>query len=455
MTLKLTPPVKKEELMFSDHELIRMIIPLIAEQFLLIFVGLVDTAMVSRLSEAAVSGVSLVDMLNQLIIQVLSALATGGAVIASQYIGHKEEKRACEAADQLIILIILIGLGIMTLFLALRRPILKLFFGKIDEDVMDQALTYLKISAVSYPFLALYNAGCAVFRSMKKTNVTLLMSLLMNVLNIIFNFIFMFGMGLGVLGAALGSLVGRGCAGLCVVLLLLDKRLKVHLIKPSLPLINTRMMKKILFIGIPNGLENGMFQLGKILVVSVISAFGTVQIAANAVAGNVDAFGIIPGFAIGLAMITVVGQCTGAGDNAQAMYFAKKLHRLAEAVMFIYNALILVLLPYILNLYVLSDETRSLARLLITIHVCCAMFLWVPSFTLPNALRAGNDVKYTMTVSVISMWAFRVLFGIILGKWAGLGVLGIWIAMIIDWIFRAIMFYTRFRSRKWQKIKLI
>ena len=455
MTLKLKAPVPKEELIISDRELVKMLIPLVAEQFLVIFVGLVDTAMVSYLSEAAVSGVSLVDMLNQLIIQILAALATGGAVIASQYIGHKEKDKACETANQLLILIILISLGIMAVFLFLRKPLLRLVFGRIEDDVMAQALIYMKISAVSYPFLALYSAGTAIFRSVKKTNITLLMSLLMNVVNIIFNFIFMFGMGLGVAGAALGSLTGRAAAGITVVILLINPGREIHLAKPSRPLLDGKMVKRILYIGIPNGLENGMFQLGKILVVSVISVFGTVQIAANAVAGNVDAFGVIPGFAFGLAMITIVGQCVGAGDYAQAEYFAKKLFWLSEIVMAIYNACLLVLLPYILNLYVLSDETRSLASTLITMHLIFSMFLWVPSFTLPNALRAGNDVKFTMAVSITSMWVFRVLFSIIFGRWMGLGVLGVWIAMFMDWAFRAVFFAIRFKSRKWQRVKLI
>ena len=460
MTLKLKPPVPKEQLIIQNRELVKMILPLVAEQFLIIFVGLVDTAMVSYLSEAAVSGVSLVDMINQLIIQVLAALATGGAVIASQYIGHKEQARACEAANQLLLLIILIALGIMALFLVFRRPFLKLLFGQIEDNVMAEALTYLKISAVSYPFIALYSGGTALFRSMKKTNMTLILSLLMNMVNIVCNYIFMFVLGLGVAGAALGSLAGRGLAGIAAVLLLLNPVREVHLVHPkkqnsSFRLLDLQMAKRILYIGIPNGLENGMFQLGKILVVSVISAFGTVQIAANAVANNLDAFGVIPGFAFGLAMITIVGQCVGAGDYAQAEYFARKLNRMAGLVMFLYNVCLLILLPQLLNLYVLSDETRQLASTLVTIHFIFSMFLWVPAFNKPNALRAANDVKFTMTISIVSMWAFRVFFGIVLGKWMGMGVLGIWIAMLMDWAFRALMFALRFRSKKWQRVKLI
>ena len=455
MTFKLKAPVPEDQLIATNRQLVKMIIPLIAEQFLVIFVGLVDTAMVSYLSEAAVSGVSLVDMINQLIIQVLAALATGGAVIASQYIGHKEKDKACESADQLLVLIVLIALGIMALILIFRKPLLRLIFGKIEDDVMTQALIYMKISAISYPFLALYSAGTAIFRSVKKTNITLLMSLMMNVVNIIFNFIFMFGMSLGVAGAALGSLAGRGSAGIAVVLLLVDQKKEIHLAKPKWPLLEAKMVKRILYIGIPNGLENGMFQLGKIIVVSVISVFGTVQIAANAVAGNVDAFGVIPGFSFGLAMITIVGQCVGAGDYAQAEYFTKKLTRLAWITMIIYNAVLLVLLPQILNLYVLSDETRQLASTLITMHFIAAMVLWVPSFALPNALRAGNDVKFTMAVSITSMWVFRVFSSVILGRWLGLGVIGVWIAMFLDWIFRAVMFMRRFKSKKWQRVKLI
>lgn len=455
MKFKLTPPKNENQLLFSNHDLVKLMIPLIAEQFLMIFVGLVDTAMVSRLSEAAVSGVSLVDMINQLIIQILAALGTGGAVISSQYIGHREPHKACEAANQLIILVILIGLGIMAFFLSLRQPILRLFFGSIDDDVMREALTYMTISAISYPFIALYASSTAIFRSMKKTHIALIMSALMNVINVICNLIFIFGLDMGVAGAALGSLIGRGTAGTAACLMLLSHKHPVHLVKPEGKILEGAMVKRILYIGIPNGLENGMFQLGKILVASIISLFGTVQIAANAVAGNVAGLGIIPGFAIGLALVTVIGQCVGAGDYEQAEYYTKKMMRIAMIIMFLYNGAILLLRPVIISAYVLSEETAALANTLMTLHAACAMFLWVPAFTLPNALRASNDVKFTMTTSIVSMWVFRVGFSLILGKYLGWGAVGVWISMILDWIFRLSLFIWRFKSKKWQRVKLI
>ena len=442
-------------MLFSKQDLVRLMIPLVFEQLLMMLVGVVDTAMVSRVGEAAVSGVSLVDMMNQLIIQILEALATGGAVIAAQYIGHRENKKSCQTANQLMLVVTLISLGIMVLMLIVKGPVLRGLFGNVDDSVMSSAMTYLIISAVSYPFLGIYSAGAALFRSMKKTSVTLWMSALMNVVNIIFNSIFIFGLNMGVAGAALGSLAGRMIAAVVITLLLLNKKHIVHLEKITAPVFNGALIRKILYIGIPNGLENGMFQFGRILVVSVVSGFGTVQIAANAVANNIAGIEVIPGFAVGIGMITVIGQCVGAGDYGQAEYYTKKLNRLAMAVMFLYNGAILLLLPVILKVYVLSPETLRLAVILLVIHGGFAMFLWAPSFVMPNALRASNDVKYTMVVSMLSMWICRILFSIILGRFMGLGVIGVWLAMVLDWICRLILFQIRFRSGKWQRIKLI
>ena len=452
---RLKSPVPEDRLLFSNRDLLQLMLPLIAEQFLVIFVGLVDTAMVSYLSEAAVSGVSLVDMVNQLIIQVLLALATGGAVISAQYIGHKEAHKSCEAANQLYLLVLLIGLGLMVFFMAARRPFLRLFFGSIDADVMAEAMTYLFISAMSYPFLALYNAGTAIFRSMKKTYITLLMSLLMNAVNIVCNTIFIFGMNMGVAGAALGSLAGRAAAAVTVSILLMNPKHQVHLVKPVRPLLDRKMAGRILYIAVPNGTENGMFQLGKILVLSIIATFGTTQIAANAVANSISGVAVIPGLAIGTALITVVGQCVGARDYPQAEYFIKKMVGIAGVVMFVWNGLLLLARPLLLMLFSLSDETRQLAYTLLWFQCGFGMFLWVPAFVLPNGLRAANDVRFTMVVGVFSMWMFRVGFSLVLGRWLGWGAVGVWSAMVLDWIFRLSFFIWRFRSGKWKRVQLI
>lgn len=446
---------KSEHPVFTGAEIRRLIWPLLLEQVLVMLVGLADTVMVSQVGETAVSGVSLVDMINQLIFSVLSALATGGAVIASQYIGKKRRDKACETANQLLYAALLIGVVIMAVCIGLRGPMLRLFFGSIEPEVMEAALIYLVVSAVSYPFLAMYNAGAALFRSMGKSRVTLWVSLFMNVVNIVFNGVFIFGFQLGALGAGLGSLIARASAALLVNGLLLKSRHEVHYVKPAGPWIRPAELKKIFYIGIPSGLEGGVFQLGRILVVSIIATFGTTQIAANAVANNFDGIGVIPGNALMLAMITVVGQCVGAGEYQQAEYYTKKLMLVAIGAFLVWDSLILLTLPWTIQVYNLSADTLALARLLVTIHNACAIVLWPFSFVLPNALRAANDVKYPMAVSMFSMIMFRVLFSVILGQYFGMGAVGVWIAMLLDWSFRGTLFVLRFHGRRWQRKRLV
>lgn len=441
--------------MFSKKDLQRLILPLVIEQLLAMTVGLMDTVMVSAVGEAAVSGVSLVDMINQLMINIFAALATGGAVVAAQYIGHKENDRACESANQLMVAAGILSLGIGAVCLAANGGLLRLFFGSIEREVMENAMIYFGLSALSYPFLAVYNGGAALFRAMGNSQISLKISFFMNLINVSGNALFIFGLNLGAAGAALGSLLARAVAAAVICLMLRDKKLPVHFVSFRKNRIDMDMTKRILRIGIPNGLENGMFQLGRILVVSIISGFGTTQIAANAVANNLDGMSVIPGQALGLAMVTVIGQCVGAGDYSQAEAYAKKLMKISYLAFFVVDGLILLTLPVVLQMYRLPEDTLHLAWLLVTIHCGCAIFLWTPSFVLPNALRAAGDVKYTMYLSVLSMWLFRILFSFILGKWLGLGAVGVWIAMVMDWLFRDGAFLLRFYHRKWQQKRVI
>jgi len=215
------------------------------------------------------------------------------------------------------------------------------------------------------------------------------------------------------------------------------------------------MIRRILTIGIPNGLENGMFQIGKILVQGLIAGFGTVAIAANAVANNIAQMEIIPAAAIGLAMITVVGQCVGAGDYAQARLYIKKLMKIAYISMLAVNLIILCLVPLLLNIYNLSAQTYDTALELLLYHGIFAMVLWPASFTFPNALRAAGDVRFTMCISIVSMWLCRICLSWLLGVILGLGVLGVWLAMFTDWLFRILWFYWRYRSGSWMKKRII
>ena len=442
-------------MLFSNKDLRKLIVPLIIEQILAIGVGMVDTMMISHEGDAAISGVSLVDMVNHLLITILSALATGGAVIVSQYIGHRDRESANRAAGQLITATTLISIGIALLCLILAGPLLALLFGSIEADVMTSALIYFRISALSYPFLAVYNACAALFRSMGNSKISMFVSTGMNITNALGNALLIFVFDMGVAGAAWASFISRALAAVVMFVLLLPDKNTVYLRAKSIFRWEGALIKKILYIACPSGIENGIFQLGRVLVVSIIASFGTVQIAANAVANNLDAMGCIAGQAMNLAMITVVGQCLGAGDTDQAEYFAKKMMKITYAATAIVNIIIFSNLGWILNVYDLSDEARKLALLLIIIHNGFAVFLWPASFTLPNVLRAGGDVRFPMVISVTSMIVFRIVFSLILGVGCSMGAIGVWIAMVLDWIFRSTNFYIRFRKGTWKTIKVI
>ena len=436
------------EPLFTQKELLRLVGPLLVEQLLAVTVGMADTMMVSRCGEAAISGVSLVDMINNLIIVLFAALATGGAVVVSQYLGAKEQNRADNSAGQLILLSGLLGLAVAVICFVLARPMIRLFYGSIEADVLDAGVLYLKIIAISYPFLALYNAGAALFRSMGNSKISMQVSVLMNVINVVGNAVCIFGLKMGVDGVAWPSVISRVVAA--VLILGRCYRQGQALTVPKTFRLEGAMAKRILGIGIPSAFENSLFQAGRILVVSMISTFGTVQIAANAVANNLDGMGCIPGQAISLAMITVVGRCIGAGDNQQAIHFTRKLLLWAYIAMGISNGLILLFLRPLVGIYALSGETMALAILLVRIHAGSGLFLWPASFVLPNALRAANDVKFTMVVAILSMAVWRLGFSYLLCVLLGWGAVGVWVAMVIDWICRVICFVTRFRSGAWK-----
>lgn len=439
-----------ENRLFSKKDLRKLIIPLILEQTLAITVGMADTMMISSAGEAAVSGVSLVDMFNNLIISVLAALATGGAVVTSQCIGAGRREEACRSARQLVFTEAAITIGISVLVLLFHRQILGLFFGQIEADVMQNAIIYLIISVFSFPLLAVYDSCAALYRSMGNAQITLKISLLMNVINVVGNAIGVYVLKLGVAGVAIPSLVSRGVAGVVLFTFLHNPDNLVFLTRGKFK-VDATIVKRILFIGIPSGIENGIFQLGRVLVVSIIAAFGTSQIAANGVANSLDSMGCIVRQAMSLAMITVIGRCVGAGEEGQVRYYTKKL--LGETYFYtaVINSIILLLLPWILQIYGLGEETTRLSYILVMIHDGMAIFLWPASFVLPNMLRACNDVKYTMVVSIFSMITFRIGFSYLFGVHMGWMAVGVWAAMVIDWVFRVLCFVGRYLAGTWRK----
>ena len=442
--------IDRSHYLFDNKALTALIIPLIVEQLLAVLVGMADSIMVANVGEAAVSGVSLVDNIMVLLINIFAALATGGAVVAGQYLGQKREKDACIAAKQLIWFIFLCSVGITAIVYLGRNFILHSVFGAIDADVMSSANTYLMIVTSSIPFIALYNGGAAIFRAMGNSKVSMQVSIVMNVINVAGNAILIYGFHRGTEGVAIPTLVSRMVAAILILGLLCNQTRVLHLEKTLRYHLNGSMVKRILNIGVPNGLENSMFQLGKILVLSLVSTFGTSAIAANAVSNAVALFQILPGMAISLAVTTVISRCVGAGDYEQAKYYTRKLLKITYCCMAVTVALIFAVLPLIMKVYNLSAGTSAESEKILLFHGCSAILVWPIAFNLPAVFRASGDVRYSMITSIVSMWIFRIAFSYILGKYMGIGVLGVWIAMIIDWCFRAILFVYRYFSGKWQ-----
>ena len=438
--------------LFSRNDLVRLIIPLIVDQFLQVAVGLSDSIMVARVGEAAVSGVSLVDTVMLLIINIFTALATGGAVIAGQYLGRKDPKTGCEATAQLFNFTFLFSIFIMILGYLGQNVILYHVFGKIEPEVMKDSRTYLLIVLSSIPMIAMYNAGAAIFRAMGNSNIAMKTSLLMNSINVFGNALLIFGFHRGVEGVAIPTVVSRGVACVVILILLNNQKHELHILHPYPFKIKWNVLKKILYIGIPNGLENSMFQLGKIAVLSLVSGLGTASLAANAVGNNIANFAILPGMSFGFALLTVCAQCVGAGDFEQVKYYTKHMMRVEYLCLIASNLIVILALPFILSVYNLSDEAARYANDIILYHAACVVTIWPLSFTLPNTLRAAADVKITMVLSIISMWVFRFGFSYLLTMVFHMGIFGVWVAMTIDWLVRGIFFVCRYKSGRWQKV---
>ncbi len=450
-----TAQVQPGRPMFDAHTLRRLILPMLLEQLLSVTMGMADTLMVSGVGEAAVSSVSLVDSINILIIQILSALATGGAVIGSQYLGRRDGENARRSAAQLYTVLAVSTVSVMAITLLCSRLVLRLVFGQIDDDVMNFAQTYFMISALSYPFIGAYNAGAALFRAQGNSRISMLASLVMNVINIAGNALLIYGFGLGVLGAALATLIGRVFAACWVFWQQqqFENPLRIEHWADMRP--DKQMILRILGIGIPSGLENGMFQIGKLCVSSLTSTLGTSAIAANAVANSISSLVNIPGNTMSLAMIPVVGQCLGAGEKKQAKRYAFTLLGIAVAGLTCTNLALFFGAPLLCAIYNLSAESTRLCEQVLRWFAVFSIFFWACSFTLPNALRAGGDTRYTMTVSIFSMWLFRVILSYFFVLHMHMGLLGVWLGMFIDWICRGGLFMIRFVRGKWMDHKVI
>lgn len=434
--------------MFTNKQLRKLVIPLVLEQLLSVTIGMADTMMAASCGEAAVSGIALVDTISVLLIGMFSAMASGGAVTVAQYIGKGDREKVARASNQLFLSVTALSLMFMTAALFGNRQILALIYGQIDAEVMRSARIYFYFNAVSFPFLGIYNSGAALFRAVGNSKVSMQVSLFSNILNVAGNALFIYGFGMGVAGAALSTLVSRILSAAVICFMLRRRKdvpvsRKIGLDRP--------VLNKILYIGIPSGLENSIFQVGKILLSSLIAGFGTAAITANAVTGSVGNFQLIPAGAVGTAIVTVVGQCVGAGEYKQARQYMFKLLWMAYFFVAIIGIGLIIFREPVFALYQLSEETTRLTEKLLLYHCICCMLMHPMSFALPNGLRAAGDVRFTMVVAIASMWICRLGLAFFLAKAMNMGVFGVYIAMTADWLVRGICFLLRVLTGKWEK----
>ena len=441
--------------MFSNRMLRRLLIPLIIEQVLTSLVGTVDTMMVSNVGSAAISGVSLVDSINKLILFLFTALGTGGAIVCAQYLGRGDKSNSNKAGRQVLISALALGVLTGAVCFGLRKVLLHLIFGQVEADVMQAAETYFLITSLSYPFIALFNASSALYRAAGNTRLPMVVSAASNGLNVVGNAVLMFVFHMGVAGAAISTLISFIVAA--VVMLAFQRRpgqqIEVGRLTALRP--DWKVILLVLSIGLPTGVENAMFQFGKLMVQSTVSTLGTTAIAANAVVTVLEYMSSMPSTAIGTGLMTVAGQCIGAGELDEAKYNIKKLTLWGTVVLLAANWLIFGLTFPVVWLAGMEADAAQL-----TIHVMLVIsivkpFLWPLSFLPINGMRAAGDVKFGMIASTISMWVFRVGLTTVLCRFLGVGLVGIWCGYFADWFVRSVVFSLRYVSGKWTQHRVI
>lgn len=441
--------------MFDRRALAKLILPLIVELLLTLLVGMIDSMMVSSVGESAVSGVSLIDTVFQLLIYIFAAFGTGGAVVAGQYLGAGRQKTARETVDQLVWFSVIASIVIMVFIYGIRGFLLGRVFGAITEEVHWNANRYLLIVALSIPAISIYESGAAVFRTMGNSKITMILSAVMNLINICGNAVLIYGAGLGTAGAAAATVTARYTAAVIMIVLLLRNDQMLYLSRTLRFIPNGGLIKRILRIGVPNGVENGLFQVGKIILAGLFTKFGTSAIAANAISLTISGIQVIPGSAISLAATTVIARCVGAGDETQTRYYNRLLLSITYAVLIIFCGAFWLALPTVLQWYHLSAETALLTTQMVLIHTLGSMVIWPLTFMLPSSMRAAGDVRFAMVTSVISMFVFRLGAAYLLALTFGLGALGVWFAMLFDWGFRAVVFSFRWLSGGWKNKSII
>lgn len=441
--------------MFTKEEIRALLVPLVLEQVLTGLMGMADTFMVSNVSEAAISGVSLVDSVNLMVVYFLSALSAGGTIVCAQYIGHGDERKANHASRQVMAAGLALSLVLCAVLAAARRPVLGLIFGTVETDVMDAADVYLLVTALSYPFLALYTTSAALYRAAGNSRRPMLVAAAADILNVAGNAVLIFGFGMGVLGAALATLASRVFSAAVMLRYQAEPGQVISLGDPRAFRPDSAMLRRILRVGIPSAVENGMFQFGKLIVQSTVSVLGTTAIAAQAVTNTMELFGVMPGQAIGIGLVTVAGQCMGRGRPDEARRYMNYFTRISTVIMVFTGVFVSILAPCLSRFTALTEEGLRLVCHLTWFMSVMRILLWPCAFTLPNGMRAAGDVSFSMWVSTVSMWVLRVGLSWWLCRYTSVGLWGIWIGWSADWVARVICFLWRCRSGKWAEKRVL
>lgn len=449
--------MEQQQHMFSNRMICSLLIPVVLEQLLNSIMGTADTMMVSNVGSAAISAVSLVDSINVLVIQAFSALAAGGAIICAQYIGQRSKEKANESARQVLFIITAISVAVSLICLVFQKPLLRLIFGSVEPAVMRASETYFFYTALSFPFIAAYDSAASIFRAQDNTKGPMIISMISNVMNIAGNAVMIWGFHMGVAGAALSTLISRiFCAVVVIIQLRKEKEGQEIVVRDYFEIRpNWSMIRRILGLGIPSGIENSMFQLGKLAIQSTVSTLGTTAIAAQAMTNILENLNGIAAIGVGVGLMTIVGQCLGAGRQDEAVYYIKKLCVIAEVIIIISCLGVFALTKPITILGGMEKESADMCFHMVMWITIVKPLVWIMAFIPGYGLRAAGDVKFSMIVSCCTMWACRFCLCVFLIRVMGFGPMGVWIGMFADWTLRGIIFTWRFHSRKWLQHKVI
>ena len=449
--------MEQQQHMFSNRMICSLLIPVVLEQLLNSIMGTADTMMVSNVGSAAISAVSLVDSINVLVIQAFSALAAGGAIICAQYIGQRNKEKANESARQVLFIITAISVAVSLICLVFQKPLLRLIFGSVEPAVMRASETYFFYTALSFPFIAAYDSAASIFRAQDNTKGPMIISMISNVMNIAGNAVMIWVFHMGVAGAALSTLISRiFCAVVVIIQLRKEKEGQEIVVRDYFEIRpDWSMIRRILGLGIPSGIENSMFQLGKLAIQSTVSTLGTTAIAAQAMTNILENLNGIAAIGVGVGLMTIVGQCFGAGRQDEAVYYIKKLCVIAEVIIIISCLGVFALTKPITILGGMEKESADMCFHMVMWITIVKPLVWIMAFIPGYGLRAAGDVKFSMIVSCCTMWACRFCLCVFLIRVMGFGPMGVWIGMFADWTLRGIIFTWRFHSRKWLQHKVI